>query len=302
MTGPADEIAARHGRWRASHADREQVVGALQAAFVQGRLTADELDERVGQALAARTYAELAALTSDLPGDLAPARQPAPARTANASASPAAAEPNRNPGGQGGRSRDRGDGDRDQRRDHRCRRTRSSRGHRRLHGGPGRRRHRRRGLAHSCGPEARVTPAKPPPWPASAGTGIRRGRSLSPARPGPGGRPGTAAAPAARAARHWPGGITPAWCVTSQRPNRPVTGCWPRPSGARRAGPGRFGPVSRPRSSRAWAGGPPVRRCSSWRRSGPPATSAGCPPPGPGRGGWTPTSTSPPGSGPDAGC
>jgi hypothetical protein len=79
MTGPADEIAARQGRWRASHADREQVVGALKAAFVQGRLTADELDERVGQALAARTYAELAALTTDLPPDPAPARQPAPA-------------------------------------------------------------------------------------------------------------------------------------------------------------------------------------------------------------------------------
>jgi len=79
MTGPADEIAAGQGRWRASHADREQVVGTLKAAFVQGRLTADELDERVGQALAARTYAELAALTTDLPVDPAPARQPAPA-------------------------------------------------------------------------------------------------------------------------------------------------------------------------------------------------------------------------------
>jgi hypothetical protein len=79
MTGPADEIAARQGRWRASHADREQVVGALKAAFVQGRLTADELDERVGQALAARTYAELAALTTDLPPDPAPAREPGPA-------------------------------------------------------------------------------------------------------------------------------------------------------------------------------------------------------------------------------
>lgn len=79
MTGPADEIAAGQGRWRASHADREQVVGALQAAFVQGRLTADELDERVGQALAARTYAELAALTTDLPADPTPAVQPAPA-------------------------------------------------------------------------------------------------------------------------------------------------------------------------------------------------------------------------------
>ena len=79
MTGPADEIAAGQGRWRASHADREQVVGALQAAFVQGRLTVDELHERVGRALAARTYAELAALTTDLPADPAPARQPAPA-------------------------------------------------------------------------------------------------------------------------------------------------------------------------------------------------------------------------------
>jgi hypothetical protein len=79
MTGPADEIAARQGRWRASHADREQVVGALKAAFVQGRLTADELDERVGQALAARTYAELAALTTDLPADPTPAVQSAPA-------------------------------------------------------------------------------------------------------------------------------------------------------------------------------------------------------------------------------
>ena len=78
MTGPADEIASRQGRWRASHADREQVVGALQAAFVQGRLAADELDERVGQALAARTYAELAALTTDLPADPAPAPQPVP--------------------------------------------------------------------------------------------------------------------------------------------------------------------------------------------------------------------------------
>jgi hypothetical protein len=79
MTGPADEIAARQGRWRASHADREQVVGALKAAFVQGRLTADELDERVGQALAARTYAELAAFTTNLPADPTPALQPAPA-------------------------------------------------------------------------------------------------------------------------------------------------------------------------------------------------------------------------------
>ncbi|HJY04036.1 MAG TPA: DUF1707 domain-containing protein, partial [Streptosporangiaceae bacterium] len=91
MTGPADEIAAGQGRWRASHTDREQVVGALQAAFVQGRLTADELDERVGQALAARTYAELAALTTDLPAGPAPAREPAPATQPGPATQPAPA-------------------------------------------------------------------------------------------------------------------------------------------------------------------------------------------------------------------
>ena len=63
--------AARLGRLRASHADREQVIETLKAAFVQGRLTKDELDARAGQAFAARTYAELAALTIDLPAGLA---------------------------------------------------------------------------------------------------------------------------------------------------------------------------------------------------------------------------------------
>jgi hypothetical protein len=46
------------------------VVGLLKAAFVQGRLTKDELDGRLSRALAARTYAELAALTADLHADL----------------------------------------------------------------------------------------------------------------------------------------------------------------------------------------------------------------------------------------
>jgi hypothetical protein len=51
---------------RASDADREQVIGVLKAAFVQGRLTEDELDARAGRALTAPTYADLAALTIDL--------------------------------------------------------------------------------------------------------------------------------------------------------------------------------------------------------------------------------------------
>src|SRR6185437_10947030 len=52
---------------RASRADHEQAIGTLKAAFVQGRLTKDELDERAGRALVPLTYAELAALTGDLP-------------------------------------------------------------------------------------------------------------------------------------------------------------------------------------------------------------------------------------------
>lgn len=52
---------------RASHQDRDQVVEILRIAAGDGRLTADELDERLESALKARTYAELAALTADLP-------------------------------------------------------------------------------------------------------------------------------------------------------------------------------------------------------------------------------------------
>ena len=70
-TGPGDELgAAGRGHLRASHADRERVIGTLKAAFIQGRLTKDELDLRVGQGFASRTYAELAAVTDDLPAGL----------------------------------------------------------------------------------------------------------------------------------------------------------------------------------------------------------------------------------------
>jgi hypothetical protein len=53
--------------WLAGTADRERTVGVIRAGFAEGRLTQDELDERVAQAYAARTYAELWALTADLP-------------------------------------------------------------------------------------------------------------------------------------------------------------------------------------------------------------------------------------------
>jgi DUF1707 SHOCT-like domain len=79
ITGPEEGAAAGRGRLRASHADREQVIDILKTAFADGRLDEDELDARVGQTLAARTYAELATATADIPA--APAQAP-PCRAA----------------------------------------------------------------------------------------------------------------------------------------------------------------------------------------------------------------------------
>jgi Domain of unknown function (DUF1707) len=80
-TGPGDErAAAGRDRLRAGHADREQLIEALQAAFVAGMLAKDEFDLRVGQALASRSCPELATLTADLPAGLAGAQPPKPAQ------------------------------------------------------------------------------------------------------------------------------------------------------------------------------------------------------------------------------
>jgi hypothetical protein len=72
--------AAGRGHLRASHADREQVIETLKAAFVQRRLDRAECGLRAGQALVARTYAELAALTADLPAGPTKTQPPAPAQ------------------------------------------------------------------------------------------------------------------------------------------------------------------------------------------------------------------------------
>jgi putative transcriptional regulator len=61
---------------RASDADREQAIDVLKAAFARDRLARAEFEARVGQALASRTYAELAAATGGIPGRLT-ADQPA---------------------------------------------------------------------------------------------------------------------------------------------------------------------------------------------------------------------------------
>ena len=80
--------------WLAGSADRERTVGVLRAGFTEGRLTQDELDDRVARAYAARTYGDLWALTADLPAgplpyppglpypQAAPPCRPAPRRSA----------------------------------------------------------------------------------------------------------------------------------------------------------------------------------------------------------------------------
>ena len=72
---------SRAGDLRVSDADRDRAIAGLSEHFQAGRLTADELDERTGRALQARTAADLAALFTDLPRQqpAAPVAAPAPA-------------------------------------------------------------------------------------------------------------------------------------------------------------------------------------------------------------------------------
>jgi hypothetical protein len=76
---------------RASDADRETVASQLRAAREDGRLDTDELEERLGQAYAAKTFGELAPLTADL--------GTTPAAAAAAPSAPAAAAVEEQPGG-----------------------------------------------------------------------------------------------------------------------------------------------------------------------------------------------------------
>jgi hypothetical protein len=62
---------------RASDNDREQVSDQLRHATAEGRLTAAELEERLGTLYAARTYGEIDALVADLPAAGTPGERPA---------------------------------------------------------------------------------------------------------------------------------------------------------------------------------------------------------------------------------
>ena len=61
---PGDQ---RRAALRASDADREQFVEALRRHHAEGRLTTEELAERIERASAARTFGDLDALATDLP-------------------------------------------------------------------------------------------------------------------------------------------------------------------------------------------------------------------------------------------
>lgn len=57
---------------RASDADRDRVAARLREHCAAGRLTVDEVTERLGQTFSARTLGELAGLTADLPEVVGP--------------------------------------------------------------------------------------------------------------------------------------------------------------------------------------------------------------------------------------
>ena len=86
MVQPGEHIAAARGHLRASHADRELVVGMLEAAFAAGLFTKAEFDLSVHRTLASRTYADLAAVTAGLQAAPRRARPRLPAGSAPASA------------------------------------------------------------------------------------------------------------------------------------------------------------------------------------------------------------------------
>jgi len=80
-----DAFEQLHRRWPSLRQPGSSLaIEALKAAFMHGRLTKAELDTRAGQALSARTYADLAALTTDIPPASAAARPERPLAPARA--------------------------------------------------------------------------------------------------------------------------------------------------------------------------------------------------------------------------
>ena len=77
-------LSGERGKMRAADADRDRVVGLLNTAYTEGRLSKDEYDARLERALSARTYADLDQVVADLP--VAPATMVTPAAKTTAAA------------------------------------------------------------------------------------------------------------------------------------------------------------------------------------------------------------------------
>jgi len=75
--GPPAWPAAGGPQTLASDTDRDTAAGRLNAALAEGRLTADEHDQRLTAAYAARTRQQLGQLTADLPAPPAAAQEQA---------------------------------------------------------------------------------------------------------------------------------------------------------------------------------------------------------------------------------
>jgi hypothetical protein len=95
VTDPAgaisdDDPVAAALRLRASDADRERVAGVIREAYADGRLTSHEMEERIGEAYSAMTYADLVPVLRDLP---APAGTIAPPAAVDATAMRASTPP-----------------------------------------------------------------------------------------------------------------------------------------------------------------------------------------------------------------
>jgi hypothetical protein len=75
MGGGGQWPVRKVGDLRASDADREQTAAVLRQAAAEGRLDLTELEERLERVFAAKTYADLAPLTADLPNAAGPNRE-----------------------------------------------------------------------------------------------------------------------------------------------------------------------------------------------------------------------------------
>jgi Domain of unknown function (DUF1707)/Domain of unknown function (DUF4190) len=75
-------LPGERGKMRAADADRDRVVGFLNTAYTEGRLSKDEYDARLDSALSARTYADLDQVVTDLPVASAAVVPPAAKTTA----------------------------------------------------------------------------------------------------------------------------------------------------------------------------------------------------------------------------